>query len=67
MSRSAWNESTRRMIAECNAVPILAEDLTRVYDEVDTSSPETRDWDGHAITAVRLFAYDPDEVQAVMF
>jgi hypothetical protein len=67
MVRAAWDDSTRRMIAECNSVPILSEDLTRVVEEVDTSSPETRDMVGHAITAVRLFNGDPDRVQAIMF
>jgi hypothetical protein len=58
--------STRAAVEEANNTPVLKTELLRVIQEVDTSTPESRDWEGHAITAVRLFE-DADKVKAIMF
>jgi hypothetical protein len=59
---------TRDLVAEINQTPVLTEDLLNLIQEVHESPPESRDWEGRAITAVVLFAgTTPHKAKAVMF
>lgn len=64
---SQRRRGAKEMIARVNAFPVPQEDMFRFVEEVAKLEPGERDFEGHMLVAVRLFAPERDKGMSVIF
>ncbi|HOW55700.1 MAG TPA: hypothetical protein PLR60_13745, partial [Syntrophorhabdaceae bacterium] len=64
MAKSGKEDS---IIREINDHPLTREEVIAFVTEVVKLSPEDRDFEGHAITAVRVLEGNPDKALSIVF
>ncbi len=58
---------TAELLETVNRTPIPLDDMILFVQETGLLEAEDRDFEGHTITAVRLFSGEPEKVQSIMF
>lgn len=65
--KKPWNAATKKMIKRINETSLSKEEMFKFAEEAGLLDPEERDFEGHVITAARVFEGDADKILSVMF
>jgi hypothetical protein len=67
MSDKSSDPSALKILDEINNTPISKKDIIKVVQGISELEPEERDFTGHTLVGIRLFAGEPEKVKSIMF